>query len=444
MPIDYFSPINSLKALPNSRLWFGDDQDPNDPNNPDASDPSVTVHPPLSSVDAGPSTPVTLPTMPRDTSSDLYGVQDVLKADAQKRKFNADRFGDTNESAALSGLIKQYQNEQDTGSIGMDIAQRQKDEAANADAMRQGFGGNPNAPSAQAGQFSRNLDTMKATMPLQVEQAKGAAEANQRNQAFANMLKLRQANRNPGGAGATTPPGQPGALLQMPDGSQALPPEQPQGGAPAPAGGAPVSPAGPNNGAPYKSPTWHDIMLGGPTAAKYGTLGDMLGAAGEYGKYLAGALPADNPFSDTMVNTSVANLKQIETMFPGIRGIATLIPLFQQHQGALGREMPVGTYGRINSMLNILNDTDQSIAEATGQIKIGANGYPQMINDPVAITRAQQMARDVRQNLQRAKAQMESMYPGIGTPQNSGAPGNNPLADQSQPAAPSSRFQRIQ
>lgn len=87
---------------------------------------------------------------------------------------------------------------------------------------------------------------------------------------------------------------------------------------------------------------------------KYGNAMDMAGARMDRAKYDFG-LPT--PFSDLAQTASFGNIEQMAGQLPGVRGLATITPLFKEHQSRWGHETPLATVQRLRHMAKLMDDT---------------------------------------------------------------------------------------
>lgn len=101
-----------------------------------------------------------------------------------------------------------------------------------------------------------------------------------------------------------------------------------------------------------QSPGWLSWLTGG--AGKYGGATDQLGARNERLKYDFG-LPT--PFSELAQTASFGNIEQMAGQLPGVRGLATITPLFKEHQSRWGHETPLATVQRLRHMAKLMDET---------------------------------------------------------------------------------------
>ena len=116
----------------------------------------------------------------------LYNTR--MKGEIGKRLFNAQRFGDQNESTALQGLQGLYEDQISQSPItaqGEDVAAI---EDLNRAAALQGFG----SPQEMA-YNSRQLEDLKTRLPLMQEELRGAGNLAQQREASRGALAVEQA-----------------------------------------------------------------------------------------------------------------------------------------------------------------------------------------------------------------------------------------------------------
>lgn len=99
-------------------------------------------------------------------------------------------------------------------------------------------------------------------------------------------------------------------------------------------------------------------FLTGSGAPKYGSAMDMLGARAERAKYDWG-IPT--PFSELAQSASFGNIEQMAGQLPGVRGLATITPLFREHQSKWGHETPYQTVRRLHGMAKMMEDTIKTL-----------------------------------------------------------------------------------
>jgi hypothetical protein len=107
-------------------------------------------------------------------------------------------------------------------------------------------------------------------------------------------------------------------------------------------------------------------FLTGIGGQKYGSATDMVGAANERLKYTVGV---PTPFSKLAQEASFGNIEQMAGQLPGVRGLATITPMFKEHQSRWGHETPLATVQRLRHMAQIMDETIHTIE--------GGGGNPQ-------------------------------------------------------------------
>lgn len=100
------------------------------------------------------------------------------------------------------------------------------------------------------------------------------------------------------------------------------------------------------------SPGWLSWLTG--NAGKYGGAADQASARNERLKYDFG-LPT--PFSELAQTASFGNIEQMAGQLPGVRGLATITPLFKEHQSRWGHETPLATVQRLRHMAKLMDET---------------------------------------------------------------------------------------
>lgn len=120
-----------------------------------------------------------------------------------------------------------------------------------------------------------------------------------------------------------------------------------------------------------QAPSWTSFITGG--AGKYGGAMDLAGAANDRLKYSMG-IPT--PFANLAQAASFGNLEQMAGQLPGVRGLATITPLFKEHQSRWGRETPLATVQRLLHMKSIMEDSLSNMEHG------GANEPTGMSVDP--------------------------------------------------------------
>jgi hypothetical protein len=99
-------------------------------------------------------------------------------------------------------------------------------------------------------------------------------------------------------------------------------------------------------------------FLTGAGAPKYGSAMDMLKARAERAKYDWG-IPT--PFSELAQSASFGNIEQMAGQLPGVRGLATITPMFREHQSKWGHETPYQTVRRLHGMATMMEDTIRTL-----------------------------------------------------------------------------------
>lgn len=92
-----------------------------------------------------------------------------------------------------------------------------------------------------------------------------------------------------------------------------------------------------------------------------------IGAEGKYGGPSARAnagieranytLGIPTPFSRLAQEASFGNIEQMAGQLPGVRGLATITPLFKEHQSRWGHEAPTASVQRLKHMVELMNGT---------------------------------------------------------------------------------------
>ncbi len=98
-------------------------------------------------------------------------------------------------------------------------------------------------------------------------------------------------------------------------------------------------------------------FLGGVTgigAGKYSGPTARMGAGLERANYTLG-IPT--PFSKLAQEASFGNIEQMAGQLPGVRGLATITPMFKEHQSRWGHEAPTATVQRLMHMVDLMNGT---------------------------------------------------------------------------------------
>lgn len=89
-------------------------------------------------------------------------------------------------------------------------------------------------------------------------------------------------------------------------------------------------------------------------AQKYGGPGDRAKAGIERANYTLG-IPT--PFSELAQTASFGNIEQMAGQLPGVRGLATISPMFKEHQSRWGHETPLATVQRLRHMAKLMDET---------------------------------------------------------------------------------------
>lgn len=233
----------------------------------------------------------------------------------------------------------------------------------------------------------------KVFMPLQVERAKVEGQLQLDRQRTQQLLGL---FGRPGQTGSIGGP-------QTPPGSNAGP-QIPPGTAPAAPGAANAAPTGPK-----ASPSWWSL-LSGQGAPPYTSAKDWAEARSERGKYDLGF---PTPYAPLAQETSFGNLQQVQAMFPGIRGVQHLLDKFHEHQANWGHETPAATLQRLDGMLGMLDQTEESLNDPMLHFKTGPNGQLELATTPQAIQRAKTLINDTRQKFHDARNLLIQQKPGI-------------------------------
>lgn len=100
------------------------------------------------------------------------------------------------------------------------------------------------------------------------------------------------------------------------------------------------------------APGWLSFLTGG--GQKYGSAIDMAGARNDRAKYDLGV---PTPFSRLAQEASFGNIEQMAGQLPGVRGLATITPLFKEHQSRWGHETPLATVQRLRHMAKMMDET---------------------------------------------------------------------------------------
>lgn len=101
---------------------------------------------------------------------DLMSLQQGRASEAEDNLANA---ADPNDMRRFSQILNGLRGDISENPITKQQGYADQTEAANQEAMRSGFGGNPDAPSAKAGAFARMLEQKKMEIPLRQEEIQG-------------------------------------------------------------------------------------------------------------------------------------------------------------------------------------------------------------------------------------------------------------------------------
>lgn len=104
--------------------------------------------------------------------------------------------------------------------------------------------------------------------------------------------------------------------------------------------------------------------LTGIGAPKYGGPTDYAGAGLERFNYTLGV---PTPFSKLAQEASFGNIEQMAGQLPGVRGLATITPLFKEHQSRWGHETPLMTVQRLMHMKDIMEQTLEDLRTGGGE-----------------------------------------------------------------------------
>lgn len=89
-------------------------------------------------------------------------------------------------------------------------------------------------------------------------------------------------------------------------------------------------------------------------ADKYGGPSARANAGIERANYTLG-IPT--PFSKLAQEASFGNIEQMAGQLPGVRGLATITPMFKEHQSRWGHEAPTASVQRLKHMVELMNET---------------------------------------------------------------------------------------
>ena len=101
----------------------------------------------------------------------------------------------------------------------------------------------------------------------------------------------------------------------------------------------------------------------GMGAPKYGSATDAANARLERLNYSMGV---PTPFSKLAQEASFGNIEQMAGQLPGVRGLATITPMFKEHQSRWGHETPLATVQRLRHMVDIMDQTLGTIESSGG------------------------------------------------------------------------------
>jgi hypothetical protein len=107
-------------------------------------------------------------------------------------------------------------------------------------------------------------------------------------------------------------------------------------------------------------------LFGGITgigAPKYAGPKDRFNAGVERANYTLGV---PTPFSGLAQEASFGNIEQMAGQLPGVRGLATITPMFKEHQSRWGHEAPLATAQRLRHMVRLMNETLHTL-DTSGQ-----------------------------------------------------------------------------
>jgi len=99
-------------------------------------------------------------------------------------------------------------------------------------------------------------------------------------------------------------------------------------------------------------------LVTGVGAPEYGGPTDRLAARVDRFNYSQGVA---SPFSKLAQSASFGNISQMAGQLPGVRGLATITPLFQEHQSRWGHETPLATVQRLLEMRNLMDQALDSM-----------------------------------------------------------------------------------
>ncbi len=119
------------------------------------------------------------------------------------------------------------------------------------------------------------------------------------------------------------------------------------------------------------APGWMSFATG-IGSQKYGSAVDLAKAANDRLKYTVGV---PTPFSRLAQESSFGNIEQMAGQLPGVRGLATITPLFKEHQSRWGKETPLATVQRLRHMAGIMDQTLGTIESGGGNNEAAQGAY---------------------------------------------------------------------
>lgn len=162
--------------------------------------------------------------------------------------------------------------------------------------------------------------------------------------------------------------------------------------------------------------------IGAPPAS---SMLDQAGAYKDYQQYMKGG---GGPLTPVIENSSLGNLQAIKANFPSIRGIAQLLPLFEQHQPQPGREVPALTDQKlswmIDNMQKMVQDNDPSNPDLQRELRTvsmsGGTPSVSMKATPASLIQGQEALKTTLRQYQTAQAALRARYPSL-APQDQGS-----------------------
>lgn len=317
--------------------------------------------------------------------ANLYGLQDERKTELEHNLELQKRFPDQIYAGGTPG---------DVQSLEHDMAPMNQQIQAQHAAEQSGY----NSPQ-EAAQAQRLIDYNKTTMPLQVEQEKTRGAMQLENTKFDRLMKLFNggAADPTGGAAAASDPQieqeYQDALKKASGGDQLQTPQ---------------------------SQSWWDFFTGkGPNSA-----GSAMDAANERLKYFFMA----TPYAKLNQDISFANLQQLASQFPGVRGFSYLLPLMSQHQANFGHgESLSATYNRLKGMHQIMGTTIKELQDPRLRFGVGADGQPKLNMLPATIARGMTGLTDAQARTADAIRELERLHPELLQTQVPGRLAPNPM-----------------